>query len=201
MSENEDKLKDYSKKRDFDLSPEPKGDLSESKDKNIFVIQKHNASNLHYDFRLEVNGVLKSWVLPKGPSTDPDEKRLAIPTEDHPLEYASFEGIIPKDAYGAGEVIVWDKGDYENTSEKDDSKVSMKTAINNGHVTINLSGEKLQGGYALIRTENGQDARWLFIKMKDNQADARRNPVSTEPESVISDHTIEELKENNDDRK
>lgn len=198
MSKDNKKLKEYYDKRDLNLSPEPKGELDISEEKNIFVIQKHDASNLHYDFRLEVDGVLKSWVIPKGPSTDPDEKRLAIPAEDHPIEYAAFEGVIPEDHYGGGEVIVWDKGSYKNTSEKDEKKLSMKEAIEKGHITVFLNGKKLQGGYALIKTESGEDARWLLIKMDDDQADARRNPVSTEPESVISNQRIEDLAKENE---
>lgn len=198
MSKDNKKLKEYYDKRDLELSPEPKGELDISEEENIFVIQKHDASNLHYDFRLEVDGVLKSWVIPKGPSTDPDEKRLAIPTEDHPIEYAAFEGVIPEDHYGGGEVIVWDKGPYNNTSRKNETDLSMEEAIEKGHITVVLKGKKLQGGYALIRTDSGEDARWLFMKMDDDQADARRNPVSTEPKSVISEQTIEDLKEEND---
>jgi DNA ligase D-like protein (predicted 3'-phosphoesterase) len=172
--------------------------MDKNNKQNIFVIQKHDASNLHYDLRLEVDGVLKSWVIPKGPSTDPDEKRLAIPTEDHPIEYATFEGVIPEDQYGSREVIVWDKGSYQNTSRKNEKDISMKEAIEKGHITIKLKGKKLQGGYALIRTESGEDAKWLFMKMDDDEADARRNPVSTEPKSVLSDQTIKDLKKEND---
>jgi len=184
MSKDNEKLKEYFEKRDFNLSSEPKGQLDISKEKNVFVIQKHDASNLHYDFRLEVEGVLKSWV-------------------------------IPEDYYGAGEVInisarkprglapwsvnVWDKGSYENTSKKDDTDLSMEEAIEKGHITINLKGKKLQGGYALIRTDSGEDARWLFIMMNDDQADARRNPVNTEPKSVISGKTIEDIKKEESD--
>ncbi|WP_422486556.1 DNA polymerase ligase N-terminal domain-containing protein [Gudongella sp. DL1XJH-153] len=116
MSKKEKKLEKYYSKRDIDKSPEPKGEKDISENEPIFVIQKHDASNLHYDFRLEVGGVLKSWTIPKGPSTDPEDKRLAIPTEDHPIDYVNFEGVIPEESYGAGEVIVWDTGKYENTS-------------------------------------------------------------------------------------
>ncbi len=199
MSKDKDKLKDYHNKRDFDMSPEPRGDQNFSEDELIFVIQKHNAGNLHYDFRLEVDGVLKSWAIPKGPSTNPDDKRLAIPTEDHPIEYAAFEGVIPEDQYGAGEVIVWDMGSYENTSKKEDASFSMETALQKGHITVYLQGKKLEGGYALIRTGSNENSRWLFMKMKDDKADARRNPVSTEPKSVISGKKIEDLKKDKKD--
>ena len=139
-----------------------------------------------------MDGILKSWVIPKGPSTDPGEKRLAVPTEDHPLDYADFEGVIPEGNYGAGTVIVWDRGSYENITEKDGEKITMEEAIDVGHVSVSLSGEKLKGGYALIRTGSDTDKRWLMVKIKDDEADARRNPVSTEPESVLTGRTIEE---------
>ncbi len=140
-----------------------------------------------------MDGVLKSWAIPKGPSTDPDVKRLAIPTEDHSIDYATFEGVIPEDQYGAGTVIVWDTGTYHNTSKKDDQSLSMEEAIKKGHITVQLQGKKIQGGYALIRTRSSNNDRWLFMKMKDDKADARRNPVSTEPKSVISGKTMDDL--------
>jgi DNA ligase D-like protein (predicted 3'-phosphoesterase) len=190
----EDKLKAYQEKRDFGRSPEPQGDKGKQSDQPIFVIQKHDASNLHYDFRLEVEGVLKSWAVPKGPSTDPSEKRLAMPTEDHPLEYADFEGVIPEDEYGGGTVMVWDTGPYRNLrAEKEKDGASMTEALEDGKLEVWLEGEKLTGGYALIRTGHGDDARWLLIKMDDDEADARRKPVSTEPDSVLSGRSLEEI--------
>lgn len=197
------KLEEYKKKRDFSSSPEPEGSDS-SEEKNIFVIQKHDASNLHYDFRLEIDGTLKSWAIPKGPSTDPGERRLAMPTEDHPIEYADFEGTIPEGQYGGGKVIVWDRGSYRNLREEktedDEDRADMAESYDQGKIEIYLEGEKLRGGYALIRTGNSEDdARWLLIKMDDDEADARRNPTSTEPESVISGKTIEDLKQDKDD--
>jgi DNA ligase D-like protein (predicted 3'-phosphoesterase) len=186
-------MKEYERKRDFDKTPEPKGSGRKGGGKPIFVIQKHDASTLHYDFRLEVDRVLKSWAVPKGPSTDPSEKRLALPTEDHPLDYAEFEGVIPKDQYGGGTVIVWDRGTWENVTEKDGSVRPVAEAIEDGHLLVWLEGEKLSGGYALQRTGKGDDARWLLVKMDDDKADARRNPVSTEPKSVKSGRTIEEV--------
>lgn len=186
-------LEKYQGKRDFRKTSEPFGDeLSEDNNKPLFVIQKHDAQNLHYDFRLEVEGALKSWAIPKGPSTGPGDKRLAIPTEDHPLDYADFEGVIPEDNYGAGTVIVWDTGPYENITEKNGKKIPMKEAIDTGKVSVNLDGKKLKGGYALIRTGAGNRSRWLLVKIDDEEADARRNPVSTEPESVLTGRTIEE---------
>jgi len=192
MSNND--VSKYRKKRDFRKTPEPVDDKADFDwaARPVFVIQKHDASNLHYDFRLEVDGVLKSWAVPKGPSTDPSEKRMAIPTEDHPLEYADFEGVIPEDQYGAGPVMVWDRGSYENI-KKDEDCNDAKTVleqINDGHVTLRLKGEKIKGGYALIRTKE----RWLLIKMDDGEADARRNPTSTEPKSVKTGRTFEEIR-------
>lgn len=161
-----------------------------------FVIQEHHASTRHWDLRLEVDGVLKSWAVPKGPSTDPSDKRLAIPTEDHPLEYAEFEGVIPEDEYGGGAVIVWDRGTYRNVGEDDDGRaVSVGDQIDNGQVTVWLEGEKLRGGWALKRIGSEGDERWLLIKMDDDGADARRNPTSTQPESVLSGRTAEDVAE------
>lgn len=189
--------KDYEQKRDFSKSPEPKGGKGQRQSGKapIFVIQKHDASSLHYDFRLEVDGTLKSWAIPKGPSTDPREKRLAIPTEDHPLDYADFEGVIPEDQYGGGTVQVWDTGEYENITEKDDGLMPMAAALEKGHALVWLHGEKISGGYALQRTGDGDEARWLLVKMKDDAADARRNPVSTEPKSILSGRTLDEIAE------
>ncbi len=187
-------LDDYREKRDFSETGEPEGSTGEGYGSR-FVIQKHDASRLHYDFRLEADGVLKSWAVPKGPSTDPSEKRLAVPTEDHPIDYIDFEGVIPEGSYGAGPVIVWDRGTYRSTTEGDDGKaLSVADAIADGHVRFWLEGEKLRGGYALTRAPGlGSDDSWLLVKMDDEVADARRNPASTEPRSVLSGRTIEEL--------
>jgi DNA ligase D-like protein (predicted 3'-phosphoesterase) len=157
------------------------------------VIQQHDASTMHFDLRLEVDGVLASWAVPKGPSTDPREKRLAVPTEDHPLDYADFEGVIPEGEYGAGTVVVWDTGTYRNLTVDDDGEeVPVADAIEQGHVVVELRGEKVPGGYALTRT--GED-RWLLVKTDDDDADARRNPVSTQPESVLSGRDLDEVAE------
>jgi DNA ligase D-like protein (predicted 3'-phosphoesterase) len=191
----EDKLRKYREKRDFRKTKEPSGGNKKPSKKPIFVIQMHDASNLHYDFRLEVEGVLKSWAVPKGPSTDPRVKRLAMPTEDHPMEYADFEGVIPEGEYGAGTVLLWDKGRYTNLREKKEGdKTSMEESLKDGKIEIYLKGKKLKGGYALIRTERGKGERWLLVKMKDKKADARRNPVNTEKKSVLSGRTLKEIK-------
>lgn len=154
-----------------------------------FVIQKHAATSLHYDFRLEVEGTLRSWAVPKGLSTDPRVKRLAVEVEDHALEYGDFEGTIGIGSYGAGAVIVWDTGSYRNL----DDQQSMAEAIAAGHVKVWLQGEKLRGGWTLQRTRGGAKPQWLVIKRRDEQADARRNPVSTEPRSVRSGRTVEQV--------
>jgi DNA ligase D-like protein (predicted 3'-phosphoesterase) len=190
---DQDKLKDYQKKRDFRRTPEPSGKGASTSPEPIFVIQKHAASHLHYDFRLEVDGVLKSWAIPKGPSTDPKDKRLAVPTEDHPLEYADFEGTIPEGEYGAGTVLVWDTGSYRNLTEKKGEAIPMGQAVAHGHVKVWLEGQKLKGGYALTRFRTGKDESWLLVKTDDEAADAHRNPVATEPQSVLSGRTLEEI--------
>jgi DNA ligase D-like protein (predicted 3'-phosphoesterase) len=197
MAKKQNSLKTYRDKRDFRRSPEPSGGRGgKKKSKNpIFVIQEHDASSHHYDFRLEIDGVLKSWAVPKGISTDPRQKRLAVPTEDHPLDYADFEGIIPEDEYGGGTVIVWDAGPYQNIKEDDDgNKVPLEKGYQHGQVEVRLEGKKIKGGYALVRTNKGKNKRWLLIKMKDDKADARRNPTSTEPMSVLSGKTLKEVK-------
>ena len=158
-----------------------------------FVIQQHDASSLHYDFRLEVGGVLRSWAVPKGPSTNPRHKRLAMAVEDHSLSYARFEGVI-ESGYGAGTVIVWDIGTYDNLTERDGKRVPIKRALADGHAVIELQGEKLRGGYALTRVGGGGSReRWILVKTRDGDADARRNPVSTQPESALTGRTLEEV--------
>ncbi|MEA2317391.1 MAG: hypothetical protein QOD44_1580 [Solirubrobacteraceae bacterium] len=154
-----------------------------------FVIQKHDASSLHYDLRLEVDGTLRSWAVPKGPSTDPRERRLAVEVEDHPLSYGDFEGVIGDGAYGAGTVIVWDAGTYRNLDEDR----PMAEALEAGHAKVWLEGEKLRGGWTLHRTRAGRKPQWLLIKRRDEGADARRNPQSTQPRSVRTGMTIEEM--------
>ncbi len=193
-----DKLKEYKSKRDFDKTSEPRGG-SRSKGGRAFVIQKHDASNLHYDLRLEIDGVLKSWAVPKGPSTDPSEKRMALETEDHPLGYKDFEGVIPEDEYGAGPVMVWDRGTYKNQKREKGRLLAMDKAYDKGRIEVWLDGDKLKGGYALIRTGKKSDNRWLLIKMKDDEADARRNPVSSQPKSVLSGRTLKQIE--SDERK
>lgn len=192
-------LETYRKKRNPSRTSEPvgkkRGRRKRSGEKPIFVIQKHDASTLHYDFRIEVDGVLKSWAVPKGPSTDPREKRLAVPTEDHPLSYADFEGTIPEGEYGGGTVLIWDRGTYKNVTEKNGEVVPLAKALDRGHALIRLSGKKLTGGYALQRIGKDKKKRWLLVKMNDRESDARRNPVSTQPKSVLSGRTVKQIAE------
>lgn len=190
--------KDYISKRDFAKTKEPKADSKKKQGKKpIFVIQKHDATNLHYDFRLEIDNTLKSWAVPKGPSTDPSVKRMAVPTEDHPIDYAWFEGTIPEGEYGGGTVMIWDRGTIKNLKEDDGgNEISMKDSYEMGTVEVELQGEKLKGGYALIEMKGGNmKGKWLLTKMDDDEADARRNPVSTEPDSVVSGRSLEEIEE------
>lgn len=137
------------------------------------MVQKHSASHLHYDFRLEIGGVLKSWAVPKGPPKLLSEKRLAVETEDHPMEYAKFEGRIPEGHYGAGTVMIWDHGYYYNLKDSGSKPSSIKKSYEDGHLEIELVGQKLQGKYALIRTKMGEGKKegknWLFIKMKSHE--------------------------------
>ncbi len=163
-------------------------DAAHGSEPKRFVIQKHDATALHYDFRLEVDGVLKSWAIPKGPSTDPRQKRLAVEVEDHALAHFDFEGVIGG-GRGSGAVIVWDTGTYRNL---DDTR-SIAEAIEEGHVKIWLDGVKLTGGWTLQRTDAAAKPQWLMIKRRDERADARRNPERTQPESVKSGRTIEEV--------
>src|ERR1700676_2680271 len=162
-------LKEYRSKRHFDSTPEPAGEseVRETKDSGIYVVQKHRATQLHYDFRLAWNGVLLSWAVPKGPSLDPSVKRLAMQVEDHPIDYAGFEGVIPEGEYGGGTVMVWDRGTW--IAESDD----IEAALKKGDLKFTLQGEKLHGSWVLVRTRGfGSKAgkSWLLIKHRDRFA-------------------------------
>ena len=199
-------LTEYERKRDFSRTAEPSGRPKGKARKRAakakrrhprFTIQKHAATSLHYDLRLEVDGVLASWAVPKGPSLDPREKRLAMRTEDHPMDYLEFEGVIPKGEYGGGPVIVWDRGVFQNISEtRSGRKMGLEEAIEAGDVKVFLLGEKVKGAYALVRTSKpGEREQWLLIKKRDEGADARRRPTSSQPESVLTGRTIEQVLE------
>jgi DNA ligase D-like protein (predicted 3'-phosphoesterase) len=201
MARTKDSLKTYRAKRDFTQSPEPKNSTSSTESTHIFVIQKHAASHLHYDLRLAFDGVLKSWAVPKGPSLNPSEKRLAMQVEDHPMDYKDFEGIIPQGSYGGGTVMVWDYGTYENIKYKDGQLIPFKTCLEHGTIEIFLYGEKIQGGYALVRMNRAKGNEWLLIKMRDKYASARKNPVNTQNKSVKTGRTMTQIAQNKENKK
>lgn len=183
-------LEEYNKKRDFNQTAEPKGKTSRGKGKLRFVVQRHAASRLHYDFRLEMDGVLKSWAVPKGPSLNPQDKRLAMMVEDHPYDYRTFEGTIPAGNYGAGEVEIWDEGTYEALEKvkgkKDDTL--MQAQLSEGSLKFILHGKKLKGEFALVRIKNSESGDpWLLIKHRDEFAtDSYDAEENTEPDSKVS---------------
>lgn len=162
-------LTKYKQKRDFKSTPEPKGKKEAKKSKLIFVVQRHKATRLHYDFRLEMEGVLKSWAVPKGPSLNPEDKRLAMMVEDHPYDYKDFAGIIPEGNYGAGIVEIWDKGYYTPLDETHTEKDMLK-ALKAGSLKIVLHGKKLKGEFALVKLKGKEDNAWLLIKHNDDYA-------------------------------
>ena len=160
-------LQTYQQKRDFSKTPEPAGKTKRKKKHSIFAVQQHAARTNHFDFRLQIGNVLKSWAVPKGIPREPAEKHLAVETEDHPLEYASFEGKIPKGEYGAGKVKIWDQGQYRNIR-----KISIKESYENGQIEVSLNGKILKGMYALIQTKfNNNPKNWLIVKMRDDKYD------------------------------
>jgi bifunctional non-homologous end joining protein LigD len=184
-------LKEYERKRRFDVTPEPRGGATASKNHGslAYVIQKHAATNLHYDFRLEWNGVLLSWAVPKGPSLDPSVKRLAMQVEDHPVEYGGFEGIIPAGEYGGGTVMLWDRGTW--TPESPDVDAARRT----GELKFTLHGKKLKGSWVLVRTRGyggGRRSSWLLIKHRDQYASTRDVTID-EPRSVVSNRLLAEI--------
>jgi len=183
----------YKKKRKFKETPEPTGGTA-SKDVLRFVIQKHAATQLHYDFRLEMEGVLKSWAVPKGPSLNPVDKRLAMMVEDHPYDYRTFEGIIPEGNYGAGTVMVWDEGTYtalEPGTKKEQEKSLLKQ-LKNGSLKFSLQGEKLKGEFALVKLKNDAKGNaWLLIKHRDKFA--KESDVTKKNKSVISEKTLNQI--------
>ncbi len=164
-------LEKYKRKRNFTNTPEPKGKRAVKSKALKFVIQKHAATNLHYDFRLEMAGVLKSWAVPKGPSMNPADKRLAIMVEDHPIEYGKFKGIIPEGNYGAGIVEIWDEGSYQPVEKNAEPEKLLRGELKEGNLKFILKGKKLNGSFALVRIKNSEvDNQWLLIKKDDKFA-------------------------------
>lgn len=187
-------LKEYHKKRHLNSTSEPAGGKPDPQESVLhFVVQKHAASHLHYDFRLEVGGVLKSWAIPKGPSMNPSDTRLAIQVEDHPFDYRRFEGVIPKGNYGAGTVMVWDEGTYfvATAYKRDESEALMAKGLEEGKLHFILEGHKLKGEFSLIRLKDKDNKQWIFKKKRDQFAtleDIREHDVS-----VISHRSMEEI--------
>ncbi|HEX5129166.1 MAG TPA: DNA polymerase ligase N-terminal domain-containing protein, partial [Usitatibacter sp.] len=188
-------LREYAQKRSFKATPEPAGEVrAAAAGPLLFVVQQHRATRMHYDFRLECDGVLKSWAVPKGPSLDPADKRMAMPTEDHPYDYASFEGVIPPKQYGAGEVIVWDCGVYSPDEEgtffhdRAEAERQVRDGLAKGKLSIQLRGQKLKGSFALVKTKDA----WLLIKHKDRFVSTA--PVTGDERSVLSGATVAEMK-------
>ena len=188
-----DLLKKYRDMRDFGDTPEPSGRTKKLAQGPIFVIQKHQATRLHYDFRLEMEGVLKSWAVPKGPSYDPSVKRLAMMTEDHPYDYAAFEGVIPAGNYGGGKVIIWDHGTWEFIEPGDDPVKALKA----GKLTFRLQGKKMFGEWALVKIhgKGGSDKgnEWLLLKHRDGYANEEIDITEVAPRSVVSNSLVEEV--------
>src|SRR5688500_7338081 len=188
-----DLLKKYKQMRDFGDTPEPAGGKPKKTKLPIFVIQKHRASHLHYDFRLEMEGVLKSWAVPKGPSYDPTVRRLAMMTEDHPYDYASFEGVIPAGNYGAGNVIIWDEGGWEFIEPGDDPVAALKS----GKLTFRMYGKKMFGEWALVRIKGKSSSdkgnEWLLLKHRDAFANEKVDVTKVAPRSVVSNKLVEEV--------
>jgi bifunctional non-homologous end joining protein LigD len=189
-------LKEYRKKRNFQKSPEPSGKKTKkpgSENPLSFVVHKHRASHLHYDLRLELNGVLKSWAIPKGPTLDPDEKRLSMMVEDHPLDYRTFEGVIPEGNYGAGSVMIWDFGSYHeiHSQSRAESEAALNTGLEKGHISFILDGKKLGGEFALVRLKRAGDNSWLLIKKHDGFAGKTR--PSDEDRSAASGKSMQEI--------
>jgi len=186
-----DLLKKYRSMRDFGDTPEPSGGKPKKTKLPIFVIQKHAATRLHYDFRLEMEGVLKSWAIPKGPSYDPSVKRLAMMTEDHPYDYAAFEGVIPPGNYGGGNVIIWDNGTWELTKPEDPVK-----GVRSGKLAFRMYGKKMFGEWALVKIKGRPGSKgneWLLLKHRDGFASTEVDVTELAPRSVVSELTVEEI--------
>ncbi|WP_020120112.1 DNA polymerase ligase N-terminal domain-containing protein [Streptomyces canus] len=186
-----ERLRDYHGKRDFGRTREPEGRQAPTGAAPRFVVQIHDASTMHFDFRLQVGDVLKSWSIPKGPSDVPKDKRLAVPTEDHPLEYEDFEGVIPEGEYGGGTVIVWDRGTYEPLShDRQGRPVDFAESLEGGHATFRLHGTKLRGQYALTRF---REDNWLLVKTAEGRARGHGTPNPRRARSVRTGRTLAQV--------
>ena len=194
-------LTEYRRKRDFDKTREPAGGPAKSRRRGLqFVIQKHAASSLHYDLRLELDGVMKSWAVPKGPSLDPSVKRLAMQVEDHPVEYNTFEGTIPQGEYGGGTVMLWDRGTYtpDEPKKDEDAASAVRRGLQSGKLSFTFDGERLNGSFALVRTERGEKPKWLLIKHRDDTASNDAEITDVVQTSVASGRTMEEIAAENE---
>jgi bifunctional non-homologous end joining protein LigD len=185
-------LAEYNAKRDFTRTAEPAGKVPRARGKALnFVIQKHAASHLHFDFRLELDGVMKSWAVPKGPSLDPHVRRLAMEVEDHPISYNTFEGTIPKGEYGGGTVMLWDRGTYE--ADDGGGAESLRRGYEKGELRFVMHGKRLRGGFVLARLRRPGRPQWLLIKRRDDHADADRDITAEVTTSVASKRTMEQI--------
>jgi bifunctional non-homologous end joining protein LigD len=185
-------LAEYNRKRDFSRTREPAGTVPKKQGKALhFVIQKHAASHLHYDFRLELDGVMKSWAVPKGPSYDPAVRRLAMEVEDHPISYNSFEGTIPQGEYGGGTVMLWDRGTYE--AEDGGGVESLRRGYEKGDLKITMHGERLKGSWVLVRMDRPGRPQWLLIKHRDGSEDSERDITAEQTKSVVTKRTMEQI--------
>jgi bifunctional non-homologous end joining protein LigD len=199
MSTRAGRLAEYRRKRDFSRTREPVGGKRKKSPRLAYVIQKHAASRLHYDLRLELDGVMKSWAVPKGPSLDPAVKRLAIHVEDHPIEYNQFEGTIPAGEYGGGTVMIWDFGTYTAPVDTDDPEAALRAGYRKGDFKFVLRGRRLKGSWVLVRTKGRGDRsrqqQWLLIKHRDETADPDIDPTVTYPTSARTGRTMDEIAE------
>jgi bifunctional non-homologous end joining protein LigD len=199
MSPRSGRLTEYRRKRDFSRTREPVGGTRKRSARLAYVIQKHAASRLHYDLRLELDGVMKSWAVPKGPSLDPAVKRLAIHVEDHPIEYNRFEGTIPAGEYGGGTVMIWDYGTYTAAGDEDDPEAALRAGYRKGDFKFVLRGKRLRGSWVLVRTkvrgDPSRQGQWLLIKHRDEAADPTSDPTEAHKTSARTGRTMDEIAE------